>query len=418
MGNAAIIEVAIGLIFVFSLLSILVTQINTLIINFLNLRAKRLKEQLDKLLTDPVVRAKILTHPLIGMVETDGATIVTRPEQAISAQAAATLTEDKVAKVNYIDRKEFVDVLIDVLTTGAGQKLYEEMAKIIYNMPPSAEKSLFRELLRQIQLKGEGLPELRSMIDALEDPETKRQMLIALNLVDSALDKFQLDSSDLIPLLLGIRQIRDPYLKTALEAVISASTSLKDAQDKLAGWYDSAMERASRLYQVEMQRFSLVIGFILALMLNVDTLYMGRILWEDPALRTVVAATAISTAPQLENTANQTTQEQLEELQGDMDASVAAAEDTLRRLLDLRLPIGWQISTPSEVEMLTTGDNARNLWYYWPGNNPNWLGLILQKLIGLGLTTIAVAQGAPFWFDLLQRLTRGGDSKSSGGDSG
>jgi hypothetical protein len=40
-----------------------------------------------------------------------------------------------------------------------------------------------------------------------------------------------------------------------------------------------------------------------------------------------------------------------------------------------------------------------------PGNSPYWLQLWLEKIGGLILTTVAVMQGAPFWFDLLKRLT-------------
>ncbi len=417
MGNAAIIEVAIGLIFVFSLLSILVTQINTLIINFLNLKAKRLKEQLDELLTDPVVRAKILTHPLIGMVKTDeGHTILTDPAQTFNAQTATALTEDKKARVSYIDTKEFVDVLVDVLTSRVGRKLYEELEKVIMSMPPSVEKSKFQELLRQIQLQGTGLPQLRSLIDTLQDAETKRQMLYALSMVDAALDKFKVESSDLIPLALGIRQIGDRHLQTALEAVVNASISLQDARNKIGHWFDSAMDRASHVYMREMQRISLGIGFLLALVLNVDTLHMARILWEDPALRSVVAVTAASTSPELEVTINNDEVGVEGQVEGDLGQSVDDVADTLRRLLDLRLPIGWQLVAPAEngEGALLQGDNARNLWYFWPGNHPDWIGLVIRKIIGIVVTTIAVAQGAPFWFDLLRRLTHGRGSPPPG----
>ncbi len=413
MGNAAIIEVAIGLIFIFSLLSILVTQINTLIINFLNLKAKRLKEQLDMMLTDPVIRAKILTHPLIGMVEAaEGATIVMDPSVTLSAQSAESLTEDKKARVSYINSKEFVDVLVDVLTARTGKKLYEELDKVIGTMPPSINKSKFRELLRQIQLQGTGLPQLRDLIDTLEDAETQKQMLYALNLVDAALDKFQVESSDMIPLVLGIRQIGDKYMQTALEAVITASHSLNDAQEKLGHWFDSGMERASQVYLREMQRFSLVIGFLLALILNVDTLHVSQVLWEDPALRTAIAVTAATNVPQLEN---EITDSQAAP-NGDLEESANEVQDTLRQLLDLRLPIGWRFVPPTDETqgaLEASQTDSLNVWAYWPGNNPDWFGTVVRKIIGLLITTIAVAQGAPFWFDLLKRLTRGG-----GGDSG
>ena len=54
--------------------------------------------------------------------------------------------------------------------------------------------------------------------------------------------------------------------------------------------------------------------------------------------------------------------------------------------------------------------SARNLWEYSPVNNPDgFFGLLILKLVGLLITTIALTQGAPFWFDLLRRLTRGGN---------
>jgi hypothetical protein len=414
MGNAAIIEVAIGLIFVFSLLSILVTQINTVIINFLNLRAKRLKEQLDKTLTDPVIRAKIMTHPLIRMVEsTDQEAIMTHPDSNLTVEQALMLTEGKRARVGYIDSSRFVNVLIDVLTARTGEKLYEELNKLIESMPPSVEKSKFREVLRQIQLSGTGLPQLRDMIDQLSDLELRHNMLVALNLLDSALDKFKLESSDLIPLQLGIRQIHDKYLETALQAVLNTASSLNDAKDKLALWFDGTMERSTEYFTREMQRFSLGIGFLLCLILNVDTLYLGRTLWEDPALRTAVAVTAQATAPQLEqqNSENNPTVPGTTG-ETELGQSFADAQDTLRQLLELRLPIGWTIAAhDGDTIALDNGrSDMRNLWMLWPGNNPNWFGLLLEKIIGIVITTIAVAQGAPFWFDLLRKITRGGGS--------
>lgn len=445
MGNIAIIEVAIGLIFVFSLMSILVTEINTVIINFLNLKAKRLKENLDKVLTDPVVRAKIYTHPLIGLVENDPDEPITTatpdapqevaltiPEDTITSERARNITEGKRAKVAYIEPSTFVDVLVDVLTANTGEKLYQSLNDAVEKLPPSVEKSQFREHLRKIQYTGEGLEQIRGMINALADPETQRSMLQALNLVDSALDKLKVENSSLIPLVLGVKQIKDKYLQAALEAVLNTATDLRDAQIKLAIWFQNMMDRASQRYTREMQRFSLGIGLLLALVLNVDTLHLARTLWEDPALRAAVSVTAQSAAPQIEGQtstpvpAEAVTEDVLED-------SIYAVQATLQRLLDLRLPIGWTLQTPTDEAisvpaaeadgevtidpntLLPERDDARNLAMFWPPNNPDWFGLWLRKIIGIAITTVAVAQGAPFWFDLLRRLARGGRGDGGAG---
>lgn len=414
MLNSAIVEVAIGLIFVFSLLSILVTQINSVIINILNLKAQRLKEQLDVMLSDPVVRAKILTHPLIRMVDAKVSDFVlTDSEQGarLTEEIARRMTENQKGRVDYISTDTFVDVLIDVLTENTGQKLYEALSNVIDKMEPSVEKSTFRQLLRQIQISGTGLDELRQLITSLNDPETKRQMLAALNLVDAALDKLKAENSDLIPLLLGIRQIKDKYLETSLAAILNTASNIQQARAKIGEWFDGTMQRASSKYVQEMQRFSLVISFLLALLLNVDTLHLARVLWEDPALRTTVAATAVATAPQLQaEFENQTDPTQGQGTIEEVEQSINEARDTLETLLELRLPIGWVIQPPISDEGVPL-DSARldyrNLWSFWPPNNPTgWFELWFYKIAGLLLTSIALAQGAPFWFDLLRKLTR------------
>ena len=63
MLDSGIVDVAIGLIFVFSLLAILVTQINTFLGNVLNWRAKTLKTGLQQLLTDKEIQAKVTCAP-------------------------------------------------------------------------------------------------------------------------------------------------------------------------------------------------------------------------------------------------------------------------------------------------------------------------------------------------------------------
>src|SRR5690606_22070894 len=302
MLNSAIIEVAIGLIFVFSLLSILVTQINNVVVSILNLRARRLKEQLDIMLSDPVIRAKIMTHPLIRMVDAEISDFILTDadeDARLTEEIARRMTEKQKARTDYIPTDAFVDVLVDVLTERAGSKLYEALEKVINEMEPSVEKSLFRQLLREIQLSGTGLDKLRDLIANLADPETKHKMLVALNLVDAALDKLKAENSDLIPLLLGVRQIKDKYLETALMAILSTASNINQARAKIGEWFDGSMQRATNKYVQEMQRISIIISLLLALLLNVDALFLARVLWEDPALRTTVAVTAAASAPQI-----------------------------------------------------------------------------------------------------------------------
>lgn len=439
---SSIVEVAIGLIFVFSLLSILVTQVNTLVGNALNLRAIRLKEGLQKLLTDPVVQARIMTHPLIGLVPD-----TTTPGDRVTSDQAAQITSAPPAPVSWIESNTFVAVLTDVLTNNSAQKLFSTLTDAIEAMPTSIEKSQLREIARKIQISGGGLPELREAISALPDPDQKQKLLESMNMMEIALDKLGVDSSDLIPLMIGIKQIGEPHLQAALEAVLGTATSLKDAQEKLGTWFDTHMTRASDLFKREMQVFSLVIGLGMCLILNIDTIQLGRTLWQDPALRDALTAAADKalqdqqTASTNQNsTTTPNTSSSLSQSAHDVDASV-------QQLLSLGLPIGWEFKAvcdhslsdtppaettpaPGSIEPSSTSQtvvstalpsctaveadktipvnplqDSRNLWNFLPGNSPYWFSLIIQKIIGIVVTVIAIAQGAPFWFDILRKLT-------------
>lgn len=402
--NSGIIEVAVGLIFVFSLLSILVTQINTIVGNVLDLRAQHLKKGLTELLTDPVIRAKIMSHPLIGMIDTE-----MLPDERITSEKANVMVTTQKSQVGWIEPSTFVDVLVDILTGDRGQKLYAALTKAVDAMPPSIEKSEIRELIRKIQISGAGLPELRDALAKLTDETQKQSLLNALHLVEDALDKLGLESSDLVPLLVGIRQIQEPHLQKALEAILNTAHSIQAAEQRIGDWFNNNMERATDVFKKRMQQLSLLVGLLLALILNVDTLHLARSLWEDPTLRVAVAAAAEATAPQLAEEASQPSTDT-----GDLSGSIQNARSTLDDLLNLRLPVGWNFApvddemvAASEESLLLTDprNDTRNLWNFIPGNSPYFGSLLLQKIIGILITMIAVAQGAPFWFDLLAKIT-------------
>jgi hypothetical protein len=406
--GSAIIEVVIGLVFVYSLLSLLVTQVNTVIVNLLNIRARHLKGGLEKMITDPVVRAKVLAHPLIRLIEPP---VV--PEERMSAQTAEqAVTEGKVTKVSYVAPKTFVDVLTDVLASDAGRKLYAALYKATEPLPTSTEKSLLREQIRHFQLTGQGLDELRASINQLSNQQVKQELLQALEWFDATMEKLQVENGELIPLLIGLKQVQNPYFQQALEAVLSSVKTLAEAEAKIEEWFNNSMTRVSEAYTRRMQYLSLFVGFFLALILNVDTLNLAGTLWNDPALRQAVAVAAEQSA---ERAQRADIADPASEQSAELTESAQRAQATVEDLLDLRLPIGWEF-TPA-----TTGDNdsaavvevnptddLRDLSNLLPAYNPNWFGFLLRKIVGLGVTMIAIAQGAPFWFNLLNRLARGG----------
>ncbi len=144
------------------------------------------------------------------------------------------------------------------------------------------------------------------------------------------------------------------------------------------------MERVSGTYKRQLKWISLVVGFLLALALNADSIAVGRALWSDSSLRNQMAKVAEQALAAGSNGAATTL--------GEPDVKtivrkVREAEASLRPL-----PIGWH---PSETS------NSAKKWLDW--NNALFIAI---KLAGLLLTAAALMIGAPFWFDLLSKFVR------------
>lgn len=433
MLNSPIIEVIIGMIFIYSLLSIIVTQINTVITNVLNTRAKHLKTGIADLLTDPVIQAKFMAHPLIRLIEPK-----VQPEEVISAQSAEELTSTaEPCRVSWIPPEMFSQALLDILSANAGRDMFAPLLEVTEQVLEGAERAQIREMIRRFQSSGIGMTELRSAISNVGDAGDRQALLGALAQADDMRQELNLsnESSKLIPLLDGIRHIQNPVLQKALETLLASARSIEEAQDKIEFWFNARMDQLSETYKKNIQYMSLLIGVLLAMLLNVDSLFVAQTLWDDPALRATLVETARA---QLESgqlqqeidqsqTALEDAQNPAPEATADPSAPPAASDtantvapstrevqETVDSLLALRLPIGWDFTSLTDgCQSADSGaacGSLRNLWNFGPANNPNWFGLLIRKLVGWAITVIAISQGAPFWFDLLNRIARGNGS--------
>lgn len=407
MLDSGIVEVAIGLIFIFSLLAILVTQINTFLGNILNWRAKTLKTGIQKILTDKEVQAKLLAHPLINVVKT-----TIHPATAISDDEAESIISTEESDAEWIEPKIFVEALIDILSVEA-DKLYRPLQEAANAIPNSEHKSLIREMIRTLRtgFSEQTIRALRDAFNAVEDLPAREKLLEGLDRVESALENLDFLGDQLVPILEGVRKITDDSLRTALQTLLTTAQTIEEAQEKLTHWFNDNMGRASSLFRRRIQIVSLIVGLTLAVILNVDTLHLARALWEDDALRqsVVLSANQFDQAQASDEIAPVDEDVTIEDLEG----NVEDIGKTIQNLLELQLPIGWEyipvtddmIESSQALGLPDPTDNPRNIWNLIPGNTSSWLQLWLQKIIGILATTIAAAQGAPFWFDLLNKIT-------------
>jgi hypothetical protein len=136
--------------------------------------------------------------------------------------------------------------------------------------------------------------------------------------------------------------------------------NLAKLRNNTAVWFETAMSGASLSYRINARIIALLIGFILAWVFNIDSLNITDRLWRDPTLRQAIVAQA-----------------------GNIDPKDETGFDaTTVKLNELSLPIGW-----SQAAM--------------PQSSVRWA----FKIFGFFITGAAAAQGAPFWFDILGKIS-------------
>jgi hypothetical protein len=415
--DSPILQAAVGLFFTYTLLSLIATQLNTLILNFLNLRAEQLKEGLVNLVTDKDLQAKILAHPLIRMVEAQ-----VRPTDKLDAQRQDEIIQAKTTKVSYIPSGTFVNALVSVLTAKSNYEIYRPLDEAITLMDNDDDKLRMRELYRDLRSFGDtDTKKFREAILNLDNENVKQVLSYALEQVEDALGQINVKSGALIPLLEGLRQVDNPHFQGAIETIVASAVSLEDAQGRIEAWFEDGMNRIGDVYKRKLQWISLLIGLAMALLLNADTIQITRALLDDDVLRASVVASAQGGTSALQSAVTGT--ETPEDTTGTNGAGTDTTEIqvTYDQLLNLQLPIGWEfapVDTADAQAQVDLGlpnplENSRNIWNILPLGNPGWLGLLVAKFAGWILTAIAIAQGAPFWFDLLRRLTGGSSSTTA-----
>ena len=289
MSMSSMIEVAIGLIFVYVLMSLVCSSISEIFASIMKLRSKTLKKGLERLLTDKKTLDEFYAHPLV---------------KSLCKQSSAS---EKVT-ASYIPSRIFAAALFDIVVSKD------------------------------------------SKYDA-KDPAKLREAIA------------------------GLKSVNKDLSKALLALFDSAKDDLDKAKKNVEDWFDDAMERVTGWYKKKSQWMLLGLSFITVSIINVDTIDLTQRLWQNPALRQQIAQAADQYVSKAKSKAGQAKPE-------DIQAAVKDLNTRLDDLEKLSFPIGW-----AHVKFTKGTD------FFW-------------KMIGLFLTTLAVSLGAPFWFDLLNKITR------------
>jgi hypothetical protein len=174
-----------------------------------------------------------------------------------------------------------------------------------------------------------------------------------------------------------VTELPDGEMRTALLSLIEVSdNNLAQVRKNIEIWFDSTMERASGWYKRQIQWVMLGLAFMVTGIMNADTITITASLWKEPALRQAVVVSANRYLAESESVKEKENTNKVEK-------SKETLQKTLDNLEDLKLPLGWSKES-------------------YPHDFREWFA----KIFGLIFTAFAVSLGAPFWFDLLNKLSR------------
>lgn len=414
MFNSTILDVAIGMIFVYLLLSLVCSAANEVIELWLKNRAADLERGLRELLKDPEGKGLVkdlYEHQLInGLFEGEYDRKVLSKAQRLFG---------RVNLPSYIPARNFALALMDTILPGKGAAGATPAtlppAPLVVNVaasPPPAE---------------------------VPDP--------------------------LRPLRDKIQEIGNDQVKKALTALVAAAgKDVAKARENIENWYNSSMDRVSGWYKRRSQFIVLVIGLLVTIAVNADSVTIAKKLASDRALReSLVAAADAYAKANASPTASPTptpSPKATPATSASQTASPAPTPSPTPTPRPTATPTPTPSTTPtptpsasssgtmastspsppaspspsqppcwklacdvedspqcklkkSQCEIQALGlpigwDAPDDIQRQWPGwhwkRDGGWWDQLYWHWVGWLLTALAISLGAPFWFDLLNKF--------------
>jgi hypothetical protein len=157
----------------------------------------------------------------------------------------------------------------------------------------------------------------------------------------------------------AINEIPIDNLQKELTTMWRASShNVVEFRASVERWYDRSMERVSGWYKRRAQILLFLLGLGVVVAVNANAIWAADHLWKDDGVRRGLVATASA------------------------ESSSTTGGQAVKQLDDLGFPIGWGASNR-------------------PNGGAEWAIVISGWL----LTGVAISFGAPFWFDVLNKVS-------------
>lgn len=342
MLGSTILDVAIGLIFVFLVMSLIVTAVSELISSGLKWRATNLEEGIRSLLQPSFLKTD--SSPQNGLMSRAKKWIdnlwPSGPSKSDTParDEAATLAHD-------ITERLYAHPLVNSLSKPGGRPSYI----------PSRTFAL--SLLDVIANADEQAPQAKENVKELIDSIPNADLQKALRVLSE-----------------------------------EAGHDLEKLKENIEIWFNNSMDRVSGWYKRRTQVVHVVLGIVFAFALNVDTFLIAKTVANDSALRDSLVAQAQELAkekPEAGTDSRKQIQERINQL-GGLGLPIGWSSQPVEGLREWP---GWLPGTKTKSKA-----DQDITW------GALWAQTFRFHIVGWLLTAFAASLGAPFWFDLLNKF--------------
>jgi hypothetical protein len=400
--GSEILEVAAGLTFFFLLVSLMCTALMEAFEGVLRRRAKSLEQAIETLLSDPELAGQIYRHPLIS-----GLFLGDYPDPKVEAKTEAA---EAKAKAEAATAKAKVTKADSVVAQAKGAGRFRRAAASV----AGAVSDFLRAWGRR--------PRLPAYIPT---PLFAAALIDQLVRTSGKANAAQPPRLDMPALREAARVHKGKAAGQVLSALVNmAGSDVASVQKGVEAWFDGAMDRVSGRYKLGTQTMLFWTGLIAAAALNLDAITVVQSLSRDRALREAALAQAEHVAPPAAPGSG---------------AAAAQAEASVlsNRIREIGFPVGWRAGwpkpqseprvdahgrcvasakAPTPLEMAAADkysrtERIRRALKDGLASQPDSQGCryelgwkVAPMLLGWLATALAVMLGAPFWFDMLNRI--------------
>ena len=443
MFGSSVLEVAIGVIFVYLVLSLICTAANEAIATIINKRGTSLFGGIKNLLNDPAftgLAQQIYSHGLVDGISQDAA-VSDKPTRLPSYMPSKTFSlalldvlsahgvvaaahgdllsqadaaDDAYEKARSAPGANEDDARVTAARTASengraalvqaetdARAAYDQAVQAGGAAPTAAQEQVIAQAKTALDTASAAVKILdahRAAVKFAGDLKNTDLGKTASASLEQALvigRKLVGIPTQLDHIQVAVNGLPEGHTKESLLVLIDKSkrevTAVENEVERfgknIEGWFNDAMDRVGGWYKRWTQRIQLVLAVLIVLLLNIDTIMLVKRFSTDKDVRAAILAQA--------DKINQNgSPKDAQQLQADIDGLRAVS-----------LPLGWTDDTR---------DEARCFPWLLPGGSPFWRTLL--KLFGLLISIGAVSLGAPFWFDMLSKFInlRGAGTPPSG----